>query len=94
MIPWRGRLLAYLPACQSICLSVMRATVLEGNGADMMYCFILGPPKALRMARVVEKFHSFFMYTTHLPANGMNYHSFAFPYKAGPHFTDPRGVEG
>jgi len=45
------------------------------------------------MARVVKGFLGFTCTPTHLFANGMN-HASAFPAEAGPHFTNPRGMEG
>jgi len=37
--------------------------------------------------------HSVTCTLTRLYTNGMN-HAFAFPAKTGPHFNDPRGMEG
>jgi len=45
------------------------------------------------MARVVKGYQSVTYIHTRLFANGMN-HAFAFPAEAGPHFTDPGGMEG
>jgi len=54
---------------------------------------LFGPHRIFGRAVVVKGFHRFTCTSTHLSANGMN-HGFAFPAKAGPHFTDPGGMEG
>jgi len=78
---------------ENLCRAHCRKRLQKGVTLVMMPLSRKPTSEALKEWHALYGFSQFYLQPMHLSAYGMN-HAFAFPAKAGPHFTDPGGMEG